>query len=364
MTKRRSHVLNVFMNQEYPAIVRGQGLHLWDDQGKRYIDASGGPMLCCLGHGLAEMAEVLGRQARELAYVYRLDFTTPVLEEAADKVCQATGGVADRVFFVSGGSEAIEIAVKVARKYQIDHGAPSKYKIVSRWQSYHGMTMGALSWSGFTFRRRDYVPYLADHSHIAPAYCYRCWFGLSPDRCGLECAKALENEILCQGPETVAAFLAEPFVGMALCAAGPPPDYFKLVREICDRYEVLLILDEVMTGFGRTGKWFGFEHFGVQPDILALGKGLGGGYFPIGAAAVSARVADTIAEKSGIFAAGFTWAGNPMGAAVVCRSYDYLREHHLVERCAQLGDYLAGKMERLREHPTVGDLRGVGLMRG
>jgi adenosylmethionine-8-amino-7-oxononanoate aminotransferase len=174
----------------------------------------------------------------------------------------------------------------------------------------------------------------------------------------------LENEIMCHGPETVAAFLAEPVSGTSLCGAVPREDYFKRIREICDRHNVLLILDEVMTGFGRTGKWFGYEHFGVKPDIMAMGKGLGGGYFPIGAAAVSAHVVETIAQKSGIFAAGFSWAGNPMGAAVVSKAIDYLKKHNLVERCHQMGTYLAQKLQELTHHPTVGDVRGMGLMRG
>jgi adenosylmethionine-8-amino-7-oxononanoate aminotransferase len=245
------------------------------------------------------MADALKEQIDKVAFVYRMDFTTPVLEEAAAKVCEATGGVMDRVFMVSGGSEATEIAIKLARKYHIDAGNPLKYKIISRWLSYHGMTMGALSWSGMASRRADYVPMLKDDSHIAPGYCYRCWFKQKPETCDLECAQALETEILCQGPQTVAAFIAEPLSGMSLCAAHPREDYFKRIREICDKYDVLLILDEVMTGFGRTGRWFAFEHFDTLPDIMAMGKGLGGGYFPVGAAAVSAKVGDAIAQKSG-----------------------------------------------------------------
>jgi adenosylmethionine-8-amino-7-oxononanoate aminotransferase len=352
------------MHRDYASIVKGEGIYLYDDQGKRYIDSASGPILCSLGHGVEEMAEVLGDQARKVAFAYRMDFTTPVLEEAAAKVCQATGGAMDRVFMVSGGSEATEIAVKLARKYHIDNDQPSKYKIISRWLSYHGMTMGALSWSGMTARRADYDPMLHDSSHIAPAYCYRCWFNQEPETCDLECAQALENEIMCQGPATVAAFIAEPVSGMSLCGAAPREDYFTRIKEICDKYEVLLILDEVMTGFGRTGKWFAYEHFETVPDIIALGKSMGGGYFPVGAAAVTARVADTIAKKSGMFGAGFTWAGNPLAAAVVCKAIDLLKEHQLVEHCAEMGEYLAEKLEALRSHPTVGDIRGKGLMRG
>ena len=364
MSSSKSHVLHVFMKREYPRIVRAQGVHLFDDQGKSYIDAAGGPILCNLGHGLDEMAETIRDQAKRASFVYRMDFTTPQLEEAAAKVARVSGGALDRVFFVSGGSEAVEIAVKIARSFHLNNDDPARYKIISRWQSYHGMTNGALAWSGHTKRRSMYQPYLTDFGHIPPAYCYRCWFGKTPESCGLECALALENEILCQGPETVAAFLAEPVSGMSLCGAVPRLDYFRRIREICDRYGVLLILDEVMTGFGRTGRWFAFEHFGVEPDIAALGKGLGGGYFPIGAAACSARVAGTIEAASGIFMAGFSWAGNPMAAAVASKTVDYLEEHDLIARCAARGDYLKAGLERLRAHSSVGDIRGLGLMVG
>jgi adenosylmethionine-8-amino-7-oxononanoate aminotransferase len=356
--------MGVFLKREHACIVRAEGIYLYDDKGKRYIDSAGGPILCNLGHGVVEMAETLAEQARKAAFVYRMDFTNQPLEEAARKVCEATGGVMDKVFMVSGGSEANEIAVKIARTFHIDNREPSRFKVISRWLSYHGMTNGALAWSGMTARRARYVPMLKDDSHIAPAYCYRCWFRQSPGSCDLACAEALENEILCQGPETVAAFIAEPLSGMSLCAAHPRAEYFQRVRQICDRYGVLLILDEVMTGFGRTGKWFAFEHFGITPDIVTLGKGLGGGYFPVGAAAVTARIFDAIAGGSGIFGAGFSWAGNPMAAAVVSKTIDILRERRLVERSAQMGEYLAGKLEGLRAHPTVGDIRGKGLMRG
>ena len=363
--RNNSHVLNVFMNKSYPSIAKAEGVYLYDDQGRRYIDGSGGPILCNLGHGLEEMAQVLHDQARTVAFVHRLDFTSPPLEEAAAKVCRASDQALAKVFFVSGGSEATEIAVKLARKYHLDGGRPSKFKIISRWQSYHGSTMGALSWTGFTSRRTDFTPYLNDCSHIAPAYCYRCWFGKSPDSCDLECAQALENEIMCQGPETVAAFIAEPVSGMSLCGAVPHPEYFARIRRICDKYEVALILDEVMTGVGRTGRMFAFQHFKITPDIVALGKGLGGGYFPIGAAAVTGRVYEAMASNSGMFGAGYSWSGNPLGCAVVSKTFDYLAEHKLIERCARQGDYLARRLEKLKNpspggrHPRPGtDARG------
>jgi len=364
MTDQKKHSFSVFFHKEYRSIVKGEGMYLYDDQGKRYIDASGGPIMSNLGHGMKEMAQALYDQAVKAEYVFRMDFTTPELEAACNGICEASGGDLDRVFLVSGGSEATETTINLSRKYQIDAGFPSKYKIISRWMSYHGMTAGAMNLSGFPFRRKDYAPYISNNFHIPPAYCYRCWFNKTPETCNLECAQALETEILCQGPETVAGFIAEPISGMSLCGAAPRQDYFKKIREICDRYGVLLIMDEVLAGFGRSGKFYAYEHFDTPPDIIALGKGLGGGYFPVGAAATSAKVYDTIARHSGIFASGHTWAGNPMAAAIICKTLDYLKKHELVKRSHDMGEYLGQKLEGLRHHPTVGDVRGKGLMRG
>ena len=365
MSGNKSHILNVFLNEPVPpSIVKGEGVYLYEESGKRYIDGSSGPVCCTLGHGNKEMAQALMEQMEKVAYVFRMDFTTPALEEAAGRVCELTGGLMDRVFFVSGGSEATENAVKLARKYHIDNGEPGRFKVISRWLSYHGMTTGALTWSGMSMRRADYLPYLHDTGHIPPAFCYRCWFNREPETCNLECAQALENEIMCQGPQSVSAFIVEPISGMSLCAAVPRQDYFKRIREICDRHGVLLIFDEVLTCFGRCGAWFGFNHFDVQPDIIALGKGLAGGYFPTGAMACQAKVAETIARGSGLFSAGHTWAGNPMGAAVVNKTIDIIREQDLITRSAEVGAYLGRRLEELRRHPTVGDVRGKGMMWG
>jgi len=362
--KPKSHVFSYFLNRETPAIVKAEGVYMYDNEGKRYIDASGGAIVCSLGHGVDEIVDAVAKQTKKAGFVFRRAFRTPELEEAATKVSQTTNGDLDRIFFVSGGSEATESAIKIARKYHIDDGKPSKFKVISRWQSYHGSTMGAMSWTGFTWRRNDFTPYLKDFSHLPPTYCYRCWYGKTPEKCDHECAQALENEILCLGPENVSAYIAEPVSGHSLAAASPPKGHFERIREICDRYDVLMILDEVMSGVGRSGKWYAYQHYETAPDIMALAKGLSAGYFPVGAAAVSAKVADTIATKSGIFGSGHTFAGSPVAAAVTCRVLDYLKEHKLVERCAEMGEYLAQKLEGLRAHPTVGDIRGRGLQRG
>jgi adenosylmethionine-8-amino-7-oxononanoate aminotransferase len=360
----KDHVLGFYLNRKAPSIVKAEGIYLFDDKGNRYIDASGGAIVCSIGHGVEEIAEVVAAQMNKVAFVFRRAFQTPELEEAAARVCETTGGDMDRVFFVSGGSEATETAVKLARKYHIDNGHPSKFRVISRWQSYHGATLGALSWSGFTSRRADFTPYLKDFVHLPATYCYRCWYGKSPDTCSHECAQALENEILALGPGTVSAYIAEPVSGHSLAAAYPPDEHFKRIREICDKYDVLMILDEVMNGVGRTGKWYAYQYHGVVPDIIALAKGLSAGYYPVGAAVVRAKIHDTIAGKSGIFGSGHTYGGNPVAAAVVCRVIEYLKEHRLVERCAAMGAYLAAKLKTLQVHPTVGDIRGRGLQWG
>ena len=316
-SEKKDHVMGFFLNQELPSIVRAEGVYLYDDQGQRIIDASGGAIVCSLGHGLEELADVVARQMKKTTYVFRRAFRTPELEEAATRLCETTNWELDRVFFVSGGSEATETAVKIARKYHIDKGNPSKYKVISRWQSYHGATMGAASWSGFTSRRADFTPYLKDFVHLPPTYCYRCWYGKTPDSCDQACAEALENEIRCLGPETVSAYIAETFSGHSLAAASPPDGHFKRIREICDQYDVVMILDEVMCGVGRTGKWYGYQHHGVTPDIVASTKGLSAGYYPIGAAMVVPKIFNVIAGKSGIFGSGHTYGGNPVAAAVV-----------------------------------------------
>ena len=363
-TGNKDHILGFYLNRQTPSIVKAEGIYLFDDKGNRIIDASGGAIVCSIGHGVAEIAEVAAEQMKRVAYVFRRAFQSPELEAAAGRICEATNGDMERVFFVSGGSEATETAVKLARKYHLDNGNSSKFRVISRWQSYHGATMGAISWSGFTSRRADFTPYLNDHVHLPPTYCYRCWYGKMPDTCGLECAQALENEILCLGPETVSAYIAEPVSGHALAGAFPPDEHFKLIRQICDKYDVLMILDEVMNGVGRTGKWFAYQHHGAVPDIIALAKGMSAGYYPVGAAAMRAKIYNTIAANSGIFGSGHTYGGNPVAAAIVCRVMDYLKDHRLVDRCAALSSYFAGKLETLRIHPTVGDIRGRGLQWG
>jgi len=360
----KTHVFRNDLNKEYPVVEKGEGVYLYDKEGKRYLDGAGGMVVVGIGHGVKEIAQAMEKQAEEVAFTSRLRFSSAPAEELAEKLCGATRGEFEKVYYATSGSEATEISVKLARKYHIDNGEPSRFKVISRWGSYHGATTGALSWSGHVQRRRDYIPYLHDSTHIAPAYCYRCWFGQEPKSCNLECAEALEHEILYQGPENISAFIAEPIVGSTLAVVAPRENYFQKIREICDRYGVLLILDEVMTGFGRTGRFFAYEHFNMIPDIIAIGKGLTSGYFPMAGVMTTLKVWETIAQKSGSFVSGHTYSATPLGCAVGNKTFDYLIEHNLIERSAKMGKILLNALETLKQHPTVGDVRGKGLMVG
>jgi len=361
----KNNVLNADFYREYPRIDSGKGIYMYTDDGTEIIDGASGPVLVSLGHGIEEIADAMRDQAVKLAFAHRDDCITPVLEESCETFTEASDGDLYKTFQVAGGSEANEIAIKLVRNYQLVRGTPGKYKIIARWQSYHGSSMGVLSLSGFTKRRSGYEPYLFEHGHIAPCYCYRCWFGEKPESCSLNCAKALENEILAQGPETVAAFIAEPISGMSLCAAEPHPEYFKKIREICDKYDIALIFDEVMTGFGRTGKMFAYQHYGIVPDMVVTGKALSGGYFPLAAVSVTKKFYDQLYDNKGDFTPGYSWSGNPLGAAVQLACYKYLTRNNLVEQCNEMGKYMKQCIIDIADkHPCIGDVRGLGLMVG
>lgn len=363
--KRENNVLNADFFRNYPRISSGKGIYMYTEDGEEIIDGASGPVLVSLGHGIAEIAEAMKAQAEKLAFAHRDDCVTPILEEACTNIYEASDHDLAKTFYVAGGSEANEIAIKLARNYHLVQGKVGKYKVISRWQSYHGSSMGVLSLSGFTKRRSGYEPYLHEFGHIPPAYCYRCWFGKECGKCNLECAQALENEILVQGPETVSAFIAEPISGMSLCAAEPAEGYFREIRRICDKYDVVMILDEVMTGIGRTGKMFAYKHYGAVPDMVSTGKAISGGYFPLAAVSVTAEFYKELYDNKGDFTPGYSWSGNPLGAAVAVAAFDYLKKHNLVERSAKMGAYLKKKIEEaLFRHPTVGDVRGRGLMVG
>jgi adenosylmethionine-8-amino-7-oxononanoate aminotransferase len=325
-----------------------------------------------IGHGVSGIAEVMASQAARVAFAHGTQFTSEPLEAYAAALRDVVPLPDPRVYLVSGGSEAVETALKLARQVCVARGDAGRYKVIARWGSYHGATLGALSVSGRPSLRRPYAPLLIDMPHIPPAYCYRCCFGCAEGMrvgqaypaCRVACADALEIEILRQGPETVAAFIAEPVVGATLAAAVPPAEYWPKVRDICDRYGVLLIADEVMTGFGRTGRWFAVDHWDVSPDILVSAKGASGGYFPLGIVLVRGELVDGLRKGAGDFTHGFTHANGVMGAAVGMAVLEHLQNHGLVAASACLGKALLHKLKTLCDLQAVGDVRGLGLMAG
>ncbi|MGA9263980.1 MAG: aminotransferase class III-fold pyridoxal phosphate-dependent enzyme [Desulfobacterales bacterium] len=361
----QKRLINFDLKRVFPQAVKGEGIYLYDNDGNRYLDGCAGALVVNFGHSVPDIARAMSLQAESLAYVYRFHFSSPYAEELATRFCDLTEEPMGQAFFTNSGSEATEMAVKLVRIRHLSAGETGRHKIISRWQSYHGITMGALSWSGFSDRRADYQPYLINSVHIPPAYCYRCWFGREPETCGLECAHALESAILTEGQETVAAFIAEPLSGTSLAAACPPAGYFRVVRDICDRHGVLFIAEEVMTGAGRTGgRFFASDHFPGRPDIIVFGKGVGGGYYPLAGVLVSREMAETIAAGSGIFAASQSHSGHPVGMAAGHAALDYVNSHNLIGRAAEMGEYLGQRLRGLLTHPLVGDVRGMGLMWG
>jgi len=342
-------------------MVKGEKIYLWNREGKKYIDGSSGPICVNIGHGVEEVTEAVNKQMKEVSYVHSSHFTTKSVKDCADKLAELAPDTLNYVFFSCGGSEATESAAKMARQYHLLNGEPKRSKIIARWQSYHGNTLGSLSMSGNIVRRKRYVPMLLDVPHIPPAYCYRCWYGKTCDTCDLECAHALDTQIKATGPEYVSAFIAEPVVGATLGTVPAPSGYFQIIREICDKHGVLFIADEVMTGLGRTGKMWGIDHWDTIPDIIATAKGLAGGYLPLGATIASNRVYDAFDEP---FAHGHTYGSHPVVCAAGLAVLEYMVKHNLVENSRKNGEYLHNKLETLNDNPTVGDIRGMGLFAG
>ncbi|MFD3189729.1 aspartate aminotransferase family protein [Sedimentitalea sp. HM32M-2] len=361
-----SHVFPRHAKLNPPVAVGGEGCYLIDSTGKRYLDGSGGAAVSCLGHGDPDITAAIKDQLDQLAFAHTGFFTSKPAEALADLLISHAPGALDRVYFVSGGSEATEAAIKLARQYWVEKGEPQRGKLIARKQSYHGNTIGALSAGGNEWRRAQFGPLLLDVSHIDPCYEYRLRRDdESAEEYGRRAADALEEEIQRLGPDTVMAFMAEPVVGATAGALAPAPGYFKRIREICDRYGVLLILDEVMCGMGRTGTMFACEQDGVEPDIACIAKGLGAGYQPIGAMLCSAEIYDTIADGSGFFQHGHTYIGHPAAAAAGLAVVSAIQDRGLLPRVRAQGDKLHQRLvDRFGQHPNVGDLRGRGLFRG
>jgi len=351
------------INDDLPTIVRGEGIYLYDDAGRRFIDAAGGVgCVTAIGHGVPEVVDAVAAQMQTLAFLPWTQFQSPRVHEFTDRIAQITPGDLNHVAVFNSGSEVTEGAVKLARQYWLASERPEKFLVISRWQGFHGMTLGAAGFGGHTGRRRKYAPMLHDMPKIPPAYPYRCADCAAGS---LRCADELERTIRWHGPENVACFIAEPVVGATMGGVPAPAGYFQRIREICDRYDVLFIADEVMTGFGRTGRWFAVEHWDVVPDILVAAKGASGGYAPLAVLAASEKIVRALRAQGTPFVAGHTYSQNPVVAAAGLAVLDYIQRHQLVQAAAERGADLARGLTRLKQtHPILGDVRGIGLLQG
>ncbi len=361
-----THILHRAANAVMPVAVGGRGIELFDKNGRTYIDASGGAAVSCLGHSHPDVVAALHRQLDTLAYAHTGFFTTEIAERLADRLVEEAPTGLDHVYLVSGGSEAVEAALKMARQYFVEIGQPQRRHIIARRQSYHGNTLGALAAGGNEGRRAQFRPLLVETHHIDPCYAYRFQLpGESDQVYGARAAQALEDKIREIGAEQVMAFVAETVVGATAGAVPPVADYLKEIRAICDRYGVLLILDEIMCGMGRTGTLHACEQDGVAPDLLTIAKGLGGGYQPIGAVLLHERIFEAFSTGSGNFQHGHTYMGHPMAAAAGLAVQEVIRRDGLLANVVAMGDLLQRRLtERFANRPHVGDIRGRGLFRG
>jgi adenosylmethionine-8-amino-7-oxononanoate aminotransferase len=351
----------------FPIAVRGEGCWIIASDGRRFLDASGQAAVVSIGHGVQEIGRAMAEQSSQIAFAHTSQFhSAPAEKLAARLLALAPANFRDggRVYFTCGGSEATETAIKLVRQYHLETGQMERYRVLSRRQSYHGSTLGAMSVSGNFARRSPYEPLIADWGHIAPCFCYHCPFEKTFPQCELACADDLQAHLDGNKKNDAAAFIFEPVVGATLGAAVPPDGYVTHIAEICRKNGILLIADEVMTGMGRTGKAFAVEHWGVEPDMILVGKGIASGYAPLGAVLVSARVVDAFERGSGAFMHGFTYQAHPVSTAAGNAVLDYLESHKLFDRVIPAGQNLRQALTSLLTHPHVGDVRGLGLLFG
>jgi adenosylmethionine-8-amino-7-oxononanoate aminotransferase len=359
-----SHVFYRKLGYEYPKIVRGEGCWLIDSRGKRYLDAVGGAYVANLGHSNPEIADSIAEQCRQFGYLSGTMFTHGPVENLADELADTLPGDLSKLYFLCSGSEAVEAALKLARQYWVERGKPNKHRIIALGPGYHGSTLLALSASAREAHKAPFKPWLVDVHRIPAPYPYRCECGGKGTACPVCSAAVLEEAIERLGADNVAAFIAEPVGGSSTGASTPRPDYFKRVREICDRHGVLFIADEVLVGVGRTGTWWAIEPYDVTPDIMTFGKGVSAGYAALSGIAAGQDVVDTIAEGSGSFVHAQTFSHHPVACAAGVATMRYLKQHKLVERCAELGRVLHERIRLLADLPYVGDVRGRGLLAG
>jgi len=348
--------------KELPFIDRGEGVYLFDHKGKRYLDGCSGAINTNIGHGNPRILQAIAEQARKVFFSYRTQFENEPAHRLAAKLVHGSAEHLSRVFYVSSGSEAVEAAMKLARQYYFNRGERSRYQFISRTPSYHGSTLGALSLTSSAQLELPYRPMLKSYPKIPAPTCFRCAYNKRYPSCNLACAWELETTILEQGADSVIGFVVEPIGGASTGALVPPDDYFDVIQHICKKYDILLILDEVMTGLGRTGTMYAYEHWNVRADIVALSKGLAAGYYPIGAIITTDTIVDEMMEKGG-FVHGHTLAGNPMGCAVALEVYNVIEEEGLVENTVKMGKLLKQGLNKLaKRYSIIGDVRGKGLL--
>ena len=352
------------LHRTFPLIKSGRGAFLYDIEGKRYLDGSGGAAVVNIGHGVGEIGEAMAGQSGKVAYLSGTQFSHFPVERLAERIAGILPFHGGKVYFLTSGSEAVEAAVKLARQYWVEKGRPRKYRVISRFPSYHGNTLAALALSDRKHYQETFRPLLIESHKIPAPYCYRCHWEKEYPACRMTCARELQRAIKKLGPETVSAFITEVVGGSSIGAAVPPPEYFEIVREICDRNDVLLVVDEVMTGAGRTGTWLASHHFNLVPDIVVMGKGLTSGYFPLSAVAAKRELVDAIFKRGHNYLHAQTFAHHPVGCAAGLATFDYLQKHDLIAACARSGLALFEKLSDLRSHPHVGDIRGKGLLIG
>ncbi len=361
----RDYLIKPILNQHYPVAVKGEGIYLYDRDGKKYIDGSSGAVTASIGHGIREIIDAMTEQAEKVSFTYRSQFTNEPAEELAYELSTLCPGNLNWSFFVGSGSEATETAMKIAIQHWQEQGKAEKNHIISRWMSYHGITLGALSMSGHIARRERFEPLLEKNPVLSPPYSYRSWLPKEEGKQVEWYVQEFNTVIQRIGKERIAAFIAEPIVGASGAALVPPDGYFEAMKRVCEENDILMIADEVMTGFGRTGKMFAMEHWGVVPDIMVLGKGMSAGYSPIAAAVSADHVIAPILSGSGSVMAGHTYSGNPLSAAVSLAVIRYMKKHQLPERADLSGRYLMNALKDLQtNHFIIGDVRGKGLLIG
>lgn len=353
------------MNKQYPKIKYGKGIYIFDETGKKYLDASGGSSsVANIGHGRKEIAEVIAEQVSKITVLPTHGFSTEVVEKYLDELVAFAPAGYQKAWTVMSGTEAVENAVKLALQYHQLNGEPKRYKIISRWNTYHGNSVFMLDIGGMRARREMYSKWLNNFPHISPAYVYRKPAQFTEEEYTRHLLHEFESTIIETGPETVAAFIAEPVIAAAMGAVPPPKDYFKGMHQICQKYGVLFISDEILSGFGRTGENFGINNYGIVPDIIAAGKGISGGYFPLSAVLASEKVMEPLIKGKSPFLGGHTFACNPVGAAVGSCVLDIFKRENLVQRAKDMGTIFMEKLSSLYEFDIVGDVRGVGLQCG